>query len=63
MMNHSSVKPFSAPVLVVTISSPDPTIEAEMISPGPSWRSSPVKVVGAFLIGEASMGLNRPIRG
>ena len=33
--NHSRVKPATAPSLVVTISSPDPTIEPARIIPGP----------------------------
>ena len=38
MMNHSRTKPTSAPSFVVTISSPDPTIDAVMINPGPICR-------------------------
>ena len=35
MMNQRSVKPVFAPSCVVTMSSPEPTMLAEMISPGP----------------------------
>jgi hypothetical protein len=46
-MNHSSVKPALAPSFGVTISSPEPTMEAVMIRPGPSWRTMPLTEVGA----------------
>ena len=35
MMNHSRLKPTDAPSLGVTISSPDPTMVAVMMKPGP----------------------------
>ena len=38
IINHSSVKPALAPSFGVTISSPEPTIVAVMIRPGPIWR-------------------------
>ena len=46
-ISHSSQKPASAPVFVVAISSPDPTIDPAMISPGPSRQAIPKTVVGA----------------
>ena len=47
MMNHSSWKPTAAPSFGVTISSPEPTMTALMIRPGPSCFRMPGKLVGA----------------
>ena len=52
MMNQSSVNPKLAPSLGVTISSPEPTIDAVMIRPGPSCRRIPPNEVGAGWVGE-----------
>jgi hypothetical protein len=46
-MNQSIVNPALAPSFGVTTSSPEPTIDAVMIKPGPSCRTIPPKVVGA----------------
>ena len=35
MMNHIRMKPARAPTIVVAINSPEPTMEAERIKPGP----------------------------
>lgn len=40
--------PTSAPNFGVTINSPEPTIEAVMIKPGPRYRSVSKNFVGAF---------------
>src|SRR5262245_2626824 len=50
MMNHSRLKPTEAPSLGVTISSPEPTMVAVMMKPGPRWRTSAPKVVGGALV-------------
>ena len=67
MMNQSSVKPKLAPNLGVTISSPEPTIEAVMMSPGPSCRRMPPTEVGAGWVsggvGCASGGVGEDILG
>lgn len=39
MMNQSRVKPLLAPSFGVTINSPETTMVAVMIRPGPRWRS------------------------
>jgi hypothetical protein len=52
MMNQSSVNPKLAPSLGVTINSPEPTIDAVMIRPGPSCRRIPPNEVGAGWVGE-----------
>ena len=49
MMNHSMVKPTSEASAGVAISSPEPTIVAVMISPGPRCLIMPESVVGAAL--------------
>ena len=41
MMNHSIEKPSAAPTLGVTISSPDPTMAALMMRPGPRCDAVP----------------------
>ena len=41
MMSHRKSKWASAPVLVVAISSPDPTIDPAKINPGPKFLSIP----------------------
>ncbi len=46
MISHSSEMPACAPVLVVAISSPEPTMLAAIMSPGPSWRRMPPGVDG-----------------
>ena len=46
-MNHSIANPTLAPSLGVTISSPEPTMTAVMIRPGPSWRAMPSAPAGA----------------
>src|SRR5262245_20776664 len=46
-MNQSSLKPWAAPSLGVTMSSPEPTMIALRIRPGPSCRAIPAQVVGA----------------
>ena len=38
--------PASAPVFVVAISSPDPTMEPAIIKPGPIRRKIPITVLG-----------------
>ena len=53
MMNHSMVKPTLAASAGVAISSPEPTMVAVMISPGPRCLRMPLKSVGAGL---GSMG-------
>ena len=45
-ISHNSQKPAWAPVFVVAISSPDPTIAPAMISPGPRRRRMPGIVCG-----------------
>ena len=52
-MNHSMVKPTLAASAGVAISSPEPTMVAVMISPGPRCLRMPLKSVGAGL---GSMG-------
>ena len=47
MMNHSSVKPFFAPTTGVAINSPEPTMQAVMIRPGPRCLRMPPQCVGA----------------
>ena len=46
MMIQNATKPAFAPNVVVAISSPDPTIEAERINPGPKNFNLPAKEVG-----------------
>jgi len=46
MMNHRRVNPALAPMRVVAINSPEPTIDAERIKPGPKWRRLAVNVSG-----------------
>jgi hypothetical protein len=41
MINHNKLKPALAPVIVVAINSPEPTIDAAMISPGPKCDRIP----------------------
>ena len=48
MMNQSNVNPTLAPSLGVTITSPDPTIEAVTMSPGPVFFKISVQRVGAI---------------
>ena len=50
MMNHSMVKPTSEASAGVAISSPEPTMVAVMISPGPRCLMMPRRVVGAGLV-------------
>ena len=45
-ISHSNEIPACAPVFVVAINSPDPTILAAIISPGPSFRKIPPNDVG-----------------
>ena len=54
MMNQSIVKPTSEASAGVAINSPEPTMVAVMISPGPRCLMIPRRVVGAGLV---SMGL------
>ena len=46
MMNHSIEKPSAAPTFGVTISSPDPTIAALMMSPGPRCDAVAIQPLG-----------------
>ena len=50
MMNHIRMKPALAPTMVVAMSSPDPTIDAERINPGPMKGRAPKNVFGGSLI-------------
>ena len=45
-ISHNSQKPASAPVLVVAMSSPEPTIDAAIINPGPNRLRIPPSVRG-----------------
>ena len=47
MTPQRNPKPTSAPMRVVTSSSPDPTTDPETTTPGPMLRSSPPMPVGA----------------
>ena len=49
IMSHRKSKWASAPVLVVAISSPDPTIDPAKMSPGPKFLSIPRVLWGGFL--------------
>jgi len=49
IMSHRKSKWASAPVLVVAISSPDPTIDPAKMSPGPKFFSIPRVLWGGFL--------------
>ena len=47
---HKMTKPTCAPRAVVAMSSPEPTIEALRIRPGPRWRRlSPQPVGGSWM--------------
>ena len=46
MINQSSLNPSSAPSFGVTISSPEPTMTALMMSPGPICRNTPPRERG-----------------
>jgi|TARA_Y200000002_G_C22349635_1_gene524471 hypothetical protein len=50
MINHKKSKWASAPVLVVAISSPEPTIDPAKMSPGPKFFKIPRKLLGGVLI-------------
>jgi hypothetical protein len=54
--SHRSVKPAFAPVLVVRINSPVPTMEPARMSPGPIFRSASPSVAGggSTAFGESS---------
>ncbi len=56
MISHSSVMPACAPVLVVAISSPEPTMLPAMISPGPSRPTMPQRFVGGESVPESVRG-------
>ena len=45
-MTQRQMNPAFAPSRVVAISSPEPTMEAERMKPGPRKRSLPVKLAG-----------------
>ena len=47
IMNHNRLKPYSAPTLGVAINSPEPTMQAVMIRPGPRCLRVPRQSVGA----------------
>ena len=49
-MSQRKSKWASAPVLVVAISSPDPTIDPAKMSPGPKFLSIPKGLSGGFWI-------------
>ncbi len=49
MMNHNMLNPTVAPSFGVTINSPEPTMIALMMRPGPTCRSMPGQSVGAGL--------------
>jgi hypothetical protein len=49
-MTHIATKPAFAPSAVVAINSPDPTIEADRIKPGPRYFDIPAKFVGGSSI-------------
>jgi len=53
MTIHRIAKPAWAPSVVVAISSPDPTIEALRISPGPRYRTLCRQPVGGSLMPSA----------
>jgi len=46
MITQNVMKPAFAPSAVVAMSSPEPTMAAERIKPGPRYLSLPTKVVG-----------------
>ena len=50
MTPHRNTKPTSAPMRVVTSSSPEPTTDPETTIPGPMLRSRPPKPRGASLM-------------
>jgi hypothetical protein len=50
-ISHSKTKPASAPTFVVAISSPEPTMEPAMISPGPSRRTTAKNPRGGSTVG------------
>ena len=47
-MSHRKSKCATAPVLVVAMSSPDPTIEPAKMSPGPKFLIIPSGLFGGF---------------
>ena len=62
MINHRSANPASAPTLVVTINSPEPTMLADIISPGPNCLRIPFQSEGgevAWDISEEANGKRR----
>src|SRR5688500_19202331 len=50
MMIQNAIKPALAPRVVVAINSPEPTMEAESMKPGPRNGSRPQNEVGGALI-------------
>ena len=60
MISHSRTKPACAPTKVVAMSSPEPTMDPAMISPGPSCRRIPRIVVGGSAVSSGTLGLLIP---
>lgn len=50
MITQKAINPALAPSIVVAINSPEPTIEADKINPGPRNFNFCVKVVGGSLM-------------
>jgi hypothetical protein len=50
MIIQNAMNPACAPNVVVAINSPEPTIEAERINPGPRNFNLPLNVTGGSLI-------------
>ena len=47
IMNHNRLKPYSAPTLGVAINSPEPTMQAVIMRPGPRCLRMPRQSFGA----------------
>ena len=58
MMTHNRANPAAAPVLVVAMSSPEPTIDPAIINPGPRRLRTPTKVWGGFSMPEGMASLS-----
>ena len=57
IISHKRTKPASAPTAVVAMSSPDPTIEPAMISPGPNCLIIPRMVLGGLRHSSGSLDI------
>jgi len=57
IISHNKLNPACAPVLGVKINSPEPTIAAAIINPGPSRANTPNTLLGGNSIWKSEGGL------